>query len=593
MGRPPKTQAAAPPPKTSQTAVWRANPGPQRALFQCPADIILFGGAAGGGKTDSMIIDAVRGTVHDGYRGIIFRRTFPELEKHIIERSHVLFSGLGRYNDKKHCWTFPAGNGGKSLLYFGYLEQDKDVFAYHGGEFQFIGFDESTMFSEFQVRFMLTRLRSTIKGIRRRMLLSSNPIGPGFGFHKLMFVERVNAQGEAEKLIPGKIYRDATWPSDGRPVLKTTCFIPATVYDNPILLKADPGYIDNINSQSGPLAKALLTGSWNEAISVAVVFDKKIHTVSPDADQGEAKKPAFVNPQLPPTPSTALKMWQIPPTAPRWIGLDWGKTDKACAVWQTSFDGRIYWYRDHTRPGKIIRSYAEEVVARSVGETIAFVVLSHECFAEHGENHTQADQFIEVFSKAGIPVIKSGRDPEGRLMLLREFLRVTKATTMEGAGALDDYAYWQKEIEKRGDRAWKEYSRLKMLASESDKLPRLQIFTSGGPGLNFGCPYIIKTLPLLTVDIEKPKQLAKGQDDHGFDAGTTGLKFYLQHDEAALIEAYQKQLGGVMPESGFQAEMAMKSALEAAENGEGEEMAPFQMETEKFDDGSGGRGGPF
>jgi Terminase large subunit, T4likevirus-type, N-terminal len=547
--------------KSSDIVRWIPNPGPQELLRECKAEIVLYGGAAGGGKTDAMIIDSAHDINISGYEGIIFRRTFPELEKHIIERSHALFHSIGRYNDKKHSWTFPTSDGGTSRLSFGYLEHDKDVFAYHGGQWSFMGFDESTMFSEFMIRFMLTRFRATSPHLRRRVLLASNPIGPGFGYHKLIFIETPQPDGSVIERQPFKIYRDATWPSDGTPIRKSTCFIPATVYDNPILLKADPGYIDNIKSQSPGIARALLLGSWKETISVAVVFDKKIHTTPPI---------------------------EIPKDAPRWIGLDWGKRDKAAAVWQTSFGGRIYWYRDHVRPGKLIKPYAEEVVARSIGENINFVVLSHECFSHHGEGNTQADQFVEVFSKAGIPVVKSDKDPEGRLLLLREFLRVTPAIDASTVGGLEDHDFWQKRIEQYGDKAWKEYARLKLISEEGSKLPRLQLFLPGGAGMNMGCPDLLKTLPLLTVDITKPKRIAEGQDDHSFDGGTYGLKFYLNYDETSLLNAYMEQLGGKVPETTFQAEFAMAAAQEKLDEASGGD-EPFEMEREKFE--PSGRGG--
>lgn len=530
---------------------WSPQAGPQTELFGCPAELILYGGAAFGGKTDAMLIDASLYTEYDGYAGIIFRRTYKELEKHIIPRSQELYGGIGFYSEKDYKWTFPTKNGGRAYIYLAYLEKEKDVFNYHGAQFQFIGFDESTMFSLQQIRFMLTRLRTHNPEIRKRMLLCSNPIGPGFGFHKQLFVKSA-ARGE---LQPGKIYHDANWPDNGEPVYKTTCFIPAKIYDNPIGMKNDPTYINSLKSQGSSMARALLGGSWEETLFNAVDFDREIHTIDP----------------IP-----------IPKNAPHWIGLDWGKSDKAAAVWQTSFGGRVYWYRDHARPGKLIKPFAEEVVARSVGEKIDFVVLSHETFADHGEDHTQADQFVEVFSKAEIPVVRSGKDPEGRLLLLREFLRWTKEPISEASKGLDDYEYWQQRVLREGDKAWKEYAALKLIRNEEQELPKLQIFRRTGEDLNLGCPYIIESLPLLTVDLEKPKQLAEGQDDHGFDAGTYGLKGYVLQDETSILDAYMTQIGGKMPDSGMAAELAMKAAEEKVN--ESADDAPFRMQEEEWED---------
>lgn len=539
---------------------WAPQAGPQQALFSCPADIILYGGAAFGGKTDAMLIDAALYTGHDDYQGIIFRRTYKELEKHIMPRAQALYGGIGFFNAKEYKWTFPTPSGGRSYIYLAYLEKDTDVFSYHGAPFQFIGFDESTMFSVFQVRFMLTRLRTHDKKIRKRMLLASNPIGPGFGWHKQLFIQN----SERGMLQPGKIYKDAKWPDNGEPILKSTCFIPARIYDNPIGMKNDPDYINNLKAQGGAIARALLGGSWDETLFNAVQFDRGIHTIDP----------------LP-----------IPKDAPRWIGIDWGKEDKAAAVWQTSFGGRVYWYRDHARPGQVIKPFAQEIVARSVGEKIDFAVLSHETFSDHGLGHTQADQFVEVLGKAGIPVIKSDKDPEGRLMLLREFLRWTENPISEASKGLDDYDYWQQRVVRDGERAWKEYAALKLLRDERQELPKLQIFRRTGADLNLGCPYVIESLPLLTVDMEKPKLLADNQDDHGFDAGTYGLKGYVMHDEKSLLDAYMEQLGGKIPDSGMAAELAMQAAQNKVNESDDADEA-FRMGTEKFED-EGFRGPGF
>jgi hypothetical protein len=130
-----------------------------------------------------------------------------------------------------------------------------------------------------------------------------------------------------------------------------------------------------------------------------------------------------------------------------------------------------------------------------------------------------------------------------------------------------------------------------LIKEETAELPKLQIFRATRDNPNFGCPYVILTLPLLTTDIEHPKKLADGQDDHGFDAATYGLKGYIMRDETSILDAYMKQLDGKIPDSGFAAELAMKAAQEAVEGDAGDD-EPFQMEVEKFEDG-GFRGGGF
>jgi hypothetical protein len=533
--------------KQAPRTVWSPNPGPQTLLFSCPAEIILFGGAKGGGKTDGMLVWAAQDIDKNDYRALIFRRTFPELEHHVIPRSQQLFSGIGRYDGKNHRWNFRTPDGGRSSIEFAYLERESDIFSYQGSQYAKIGFDESTLFSESTVRMMWTCVRTMVPNVRKQMLLTSNPVGPGFGWHKLMFIKnRLNRT----------IYRDALWPSDMRPVGATTCFIQSRVYDNYALLKNDPNYIDRLRSQSISVTKALLEGSWEETLHMALSVDPYVHTIQP---------------------------FEIPEDAPRWMGLDWGVEDKAAAVWFTYVKGRVYAYRDHCRPGKLIIPYAQEVVDLSKGERIDYCCLSHECFSQKGTGNTQADQFIKVFSQAGIPIIKSDKDAEGRLMLMREYLRTVKVPTSEAdIGIGGDYTYWMKRFEKEGIQAWNDYR--KFGENDEAKLPKMQIFQPGVVnGKHYGCPDLISALPLLTTDMEKPKLLAEGQDDHSYDAAGYGMKAWVVSDETSLMEAYQKQLQGRVPDSLLAAHHALEAAKELIEEDDSGDV-PIAWATPRYGD---------
>lgn len=519
--------------------VWTPHKGKQTYLFQCPAEVILYGGAKGGGKSESLIILSNRDCNKDGYKALILRRTFPELERHIIERSHRLFGGVGKYDSKNHRWTFPTpvkpgsrvSVGGKATIEFGYLERDSDLDKYQGAEYARILVDESTQHPENRIRFMMTCLRSPVPNILRQLVLGSNPVGIGFGWHKLMFI--IDRK-------PLHIYNDARWASDGKAVDHTTCFIPSTVWDNPTLLKNDPDYPKKLQTQHGAVTRALLFGSWEETVNMALEFDFELHTC----------------------PARTIPEW-----ATRWVGIDWGKTDQAASVWFAADHQRIYAYRDHCRPGKVIKPYAQEVVEKSRGENIEFAVLSHECFADHGMGNTQADQFREVFDKAGITVVKSDRDPEGRLMLMREVMRTTELpASMIGEDTLNDSAYWEQRFRSEGKEAAEEYMRLKARKMEGP-LPLLQIFRPTPDG-KYGCPILIKTLPLLVVDMVRVDRIADHQDDHSFDGATYGLKAYMGGTAKPFEETYREKLIEGMPDSSFGAEFAETAARKRYEDEE-------------------------
>ena len=501
-------------------STWTPNPGPQAALFECPADIILYGGAAGGGKTDAAIVWAAAGHSFPGYRALVLRRSFPELERHIISRARQLFpERIAHYNQRSHTLTFKCPGGGESVVEFGYLETEADVENYQGSEYARIAVDESTKFSERQVRNLLRFNRSTVQEVRRQMLLCTNPIGPGYGWHYLTFVKDHEVK---------RIYRDASWASDNRPIGLTTCFIPARLRDNPILLANDPEYISKLRTQEGPIAEALIEGRWDVVQNTALDFDYISHTCD----------------------IRALPDWAL-----RWMGVDWGRMDKAAAVWLASDDRRVYAYRDFARPGREIKPFAYEIAEKCRDEKIQFCVLSHECFAQHGTNLTQADQFREIFDHYNIPLVPSDRDAEGRLLLLREFLRTRPLNTEKKEL---NHIYWIDKLNREGAKGMDEYRRIVATVSDRD-LPRLLIFRPSG---ELGCPYLIQSLPLLMLDLDYPRSLADHQDDHGFDALGHALKAYMGQSTLPAEAIYRYNLHGQIPDSTMAVELGMKRAQE-------------------------------
>lgn len=554
-------------PKSTKRVAWRPHPGPQRLFFNCPADFILFGGTKGPGKTDALLVACARDIDKDGYKAILFRRSFPELEREIVLRSYQLFGGIGEYDTRNHRWRFPTpvspgarlSVGGEAIIEFGYMEQEADVYKYSGAQYARIAFDESTAWNETPVRMMFPCLRSPVPGVRRQILLASNPVGPGYGWHKLIFI--VNR-------LSKKIYNDAVWPSDGRPIGLSTCFIPATVRDNPTLLERDPEYPKRLETLPAPVARALLEGSWDETIYLALDnFSFNVHTIEP----------------IP-----------LPPHSIRIMAIDWGKRDKAVVVWLAADDRFIYAYRDYATRGKDIRPFAYEVIDKcrtpdGKFEPIDSVVLSHECFNDRGMGVTQADQFREVFDQFGIPLWKSDKDPEGRLMLLREYLRTGSIPIrVPGVPDLNDYNYWSKCFNEGSEQdrraAQLELTRLQRGTYDEGELPKLKIFRPSPDG-RYGCPELIKTLPLLVTSIEEPKVLADGQDDHGFDSVTYGLKALVAGGAPSAVslpveERYRQLLGGQIPDSNMAAEFAMEEARRQAE-GEAEE--PVRWRVERWD----------
>lgn len=262
---------------------WVPHRGPQTRFLSLTCFEALYGGAAGGGKSDCLLVDATR-YVGRGYgpdyQAILFRRTFPELEKSLIVRSHDLYPRLGaRYNEQKKLWTFP---GGERVL-FGYMERDQDRLQYQGAAFQFVGFDEATHFSLVQYLYLFSRCRSA-RGIPCRIRGATNPGGPGHAWVLERFGAWLDpehgqpaASGEVRYFLPDDERGERQVPrgtldGEGVAALGRT-FVAAKLEDNPTLF-ADPTYRAAL-AMLDPVTRAQLRhGNWLAATGKKLYFDR-------------------------------------------------------------------------------------------------------------------------------------------------------------------------------------------------------------------------------------------------------------------------------------------------------------------------------
>lgn len=228
---------------------WSPQPGPQAEAISadwCPE--LFYGGAAGGGKSDFLLGDFLQDvpTYAAAWQGIVFRRTYPELES-LQARAVQIYPATGaQWFEQKREWRWPNG----AVLKMRYLERDADATRYQGHAYTWIGWDELTQWpSLYGYRFLRGRLRSAQPVPTKRIRSAANPGGVGHIEVKSYFIDPA----------PGGFVpvRD---PQTGMERM----FVPARLRDNAILLANDPDYAGRLKGLgSEALVRAWLDGDWN------------------------------------------------------------------------------------------------------------------------------------------------------------------------------------------------------------------------------------------------------------------------------------------------------------------------------------------
>ena len=259
--------------------------GKQTEFLQNEADLVLFGGAAGSGKTYALLLDML--WYHDvpGFTAIIFRRTSPQITSQggIWSSSQELFRQFGgEANQTMLEWKFPSG----ATIKFSHMQHEKDRFSHQGSAVAGLYWDELCHFTKDQFFYMLSRNRSTC-GIKPYVKMTCNPDADSWVREFIDWYinpETGLAITERSGVIRWFIVREdkIIWADNEEELKekyfeclpKSFTFISASVFDNQKLLEIDTGYLANLEALPKIERERLLHGNWNIKPSAGLYFQK-------------------------------------------------------------------------------------------------------------------------------------------------------------------------------------------------------------------------------------------------------------------------------------------------------------------------------
>lgn len=440
--------------------IWNPQRGSQLAFHEnIDTFELLYGGAAGGGKSDSLIVEALRYVDTPGYRGILFRRTFPELEKSLVPRIYEFLSGVAKPSNKGTEWKFQNG----SVLYLSHLQHEEDKEKHKSAEYDFAGFDELTSFTESQYVYLFSRVRGKNDKIIRRVRAATNPTGPGHGWVKERFINhnpdevKLYAYFEYEFAKGWRVDQNvfsnfAELPDDytrGEPEFSkekyleyrevksglTRAFIPALLWGNAKLLQSDPTYVNRLRALPHKQQQALLYGHWD--VFEGQFFsewDPEIHVEDPPI---------------------------VPDSWRKFVAIDYGYHAPFCALWgAVDNDGILHIYRELYAVRLNAMEQASQIRLLSQQEEIDWFAADPSMFNNQGSGESIA----QMYDRHGVNLLASNNSRPAGWAIMHDYLM------------------------------------------------------SGKIKVSRACANLIRTLPSLNFNAKKPDDLDTQQEDHAADA---------------------------------------------------------------------------
>jgi len=516
--------------------LWQAQPGPQQDLFDLTlhpnvqAQEILLGGARGGGKTAALVAWMTMHIDNPRFRGLILRKTAESL-KEFCDAAWALYEKMGARREGRPIeFVFPSG----ARIYTNHFRDERSLEDVKGHEYHLIGLEEATQIAmERMYEALLGSNRCTVPGIKARILLTTNPDGPGNGWIRSRFI---NVTVDGVEVQPKQAFRGKN--------KKVRVFIPARIWDNKILMERDPSYYDQLDGiENEALRRAWLLGDW----------DCQEGAMFPDfrpkgPREGEPERASHVIPEQP-----------ISPWCHRWAAIDWGYAHHSAGYWAAfAPDRRTHVYREmvvrnmgaeelgmefarRTLPdleglseqSMVLYFSHEQFSSRNSGKSIAEqlqmgidrIIGPGSCYllgkteqerqAENGGGDQEAaarmfeERFNDQFSGAKIVLKRSSADRVAQASVAREYLKWRRIVEK----VEPDMQFARRLLEQQG--GYQKYTAYLKKFEEQQELPpvpRVQIHDC--------CKVLIDTIPQLRPD---PNDLEKVKKFHGDpDKGTVG-----------------------------------------------------------------------
>ena len=364
--------------------VFQPNAGPQEEFLAASEQDVLYGGAAGGGKSFALLADPLRYCHNPNMRGLLLRRTLDELTE-LIDKSRQLYTKAfpgAKFRESKSTWVFPSG----ATIWFTYLDRDKDVTRFQGQAFNWIGIDEITQYpTPYVWDYLRSRLRSTDPELQKslNMRCTANPGGVGGWWVKKMYIDS-RTENVAFPAYDIDTMKPFVWPTGhekaGQPLFYRK-FVPARLTDNPHLM-ADGQYEAMLRSLPEVERKRLLEGDWDVAEGAAFPeFSRSRHVVEP---------------------------YDLPTNWPRIRAADYGYASPSCVLWGAiDWDNNIWVYRELYAKHLTAEQLADKILEAEQFDPLPhYTVLDSSCWNKTGFGPSIA----EVMMRQGVRWTPSDRN---------------------------------------------------------------------------------------------------------------------------------------------------------------------------------------